>query len=125
MINDYLSLSTRSGFNKSLLHFRMVTGIVKRLGSGENLADIVDNLEKNKGVEKSQIGPILNAIVMDRLNYRSRSFNLPVDVEGFDEICNELQGWNRLDIVMAYHHPQLGINLLNPKDRVIGKPSVS
>ena len=31
MINDYLSLSTRAGFNKSLAHFRTVTDIIKLL----------------------------------------------------------------------------------------------
>jgi hypothetical protein len=118
MINDYLSLSTRAGFNKSLAHFRMVTDIVRRMNQGENLAEIIDALEKDKGVEKSQIGPILNAIVIDRMEYATRSFNLPVNVQEFAAICGELQKWNRLDLVIAYHHPQLGISLINPKQQV-------
>jgi len=117
MINDYLSLSTRSGFNKSLSHFRMVTDIVKRLGQRENLANIVDALEKGKGVEKSQIGPILNAVVIDRLGYASRSFNLTQDLSGFDALQGEVNLWNRIDLLIAYHHPQLGISLINPKDK--------
>jgi hypothetical protein len=117
MINDYLSLSTRAGFNKSLGHFRMVNDIVRRLNQHENLADVIDTLEKEKGVEKAQIGPILNAIVIDRMEYRSRSFNLPVDVQSFEDIQGELAQWNRFDIVLAYHHPQLGISLINPKHR--------
>jgi hypothetical protein len=115
MINDYLSLSTRAGFNKSLAHFRMVTDIVQRMNRGENLAEIIDALEKEKGVEKSQIAPILNAVVIDRMSYASRSFNLPFNVQEFGAICAELQKWNRLDLVIAYHHPQLGISLINPK----------
>ena len=115
MINDYLSLSTRAGFNKSLAHFRMVTDIVRRMNQGENLADIIDALEKEKGVEKSQIGPILNAVVIDRMSYVSHSFNLPADVQDFAAVSNELQKWTRVDIVIAYHHPQLGISLINPK----------
>jgi len=116
MINDYLSLSTRAGFNKSLSHFRMVSGIVDQLDKGGNLADIIDKLEKGKKVEKAQIGPILNAIVIDRLAYSHLSFNLPVGLDEFQGICEKFQGWNRLEIVIAYHHPQLGINLINPKD---------
>ena len=115
MINDYLSLSTRAGLNKSLGHFRMVTDIVRRMNQGENLAEIVDALEKEKGVEKGQIAPILNAVVIDRMAYASRSFNLPGNVQEFGELCAELQRWNRLDLVIAYHHPQLGISLINPK----------
>ena len=117
MINDYLSLSTRAGFNKSLTHFRMVTEIVRQMGQGENLADIVDRLEKGKSIEKAQITPILNAVVVDRAGYHSLSFNLPVDVQSFDTVQEETQRWNRLDIIIAYHHPQLGINLINPKHK--------
>lgn len=117
MINDYLSLSTRAGFNKSLAHFRTVTDIIKQLDQGDNLADIVDALEKNHGVEKAQIAPLLNAVVIDRMGYSTLSFNLPVDVPSFEEILAELQKWNRVDIVIAYHHPQLGINLINPKHK--------
>ena len=117
MINDYLSLSTRAGFNKSLGHFRMVTDIVKRMGQGENPADIVDALEKEKKVQKSQIGPILNAIVIDRMDYSTLSFNLSEDVKDMDGIQGEVEKWNRLDLFIAYHHPQLGITLINPKDK--------
>ncbi|MFI5399672.1 MAG: hypothetical protein ACHQZQ_01295 [SAR324 cluster bacterium] len=115
MINDYISLSSRRGFNKSVGLVRLVNGIVQHLGSGENFAEIVDGLEKNKEVEKSQIGPILNAIVMDRERYSSISFNLPADINAFEPITAEVGKWNRLDIVVAYHHPQLGITLVNPK----------
>jgi hypothetical protein len=115
MINDYASLSTRAGFNKSLTHFRMVTGIVEQLGKGVNLADIIDDLEKKRGVEKSQITPILNAVVINRMDYSATSFNLFKDSQTFDPIREETAKWNKFDIVVAYHHPQLGISLINPK----------
>lgn len=117
MINDYMSLSSRKGFNKSLGHFRLVTGIVQQLGGGANLAEIIDELEKTKEVEKSQIGPILNAIIVDRESYSTISFNLPLDLQEFDRICSEVTKWNRFQIVVAYHHPQLGITLINPQLR--------
>lgn len=115
MINDYMSLSTRRGFNKSLGHFRLVTGIVQRMNEGQNLAEIVDELEKAKEVEKSQIGPILNAIVVDRMEYSTLSFNLPQDTNTFEDVWAETQRWGKLDILVAYHHPQLGVSLINPK----------
>ena len=117
MINDYISLSSRRGFNKSLGHFRLVTGIVQRMGDGVNLADIVDELEKSKEVEKAQIGPILNAIVVDREGYVSTSFNMPLDLQDFERLFLELEKWNRLHIIVGYHHPQLGITLINPRLR--------
>jgi hypothetical protein len=110
-----MSLSTRRGFNKSLGHFRLVTSIVQQMNGGSNLAEIVDDLEKKKEVEKSQIGPILNAIVIDRMDYRTLSFNMPSDNGAFDGVCAETQRWGKLDVIVAYHHPQLGISLVNPK----------
>src|SRR5262245_7419394 len=101
MINDYMSLSTRRGFNKALGHFRLVSGIVERMNGGENLAEIVDELEKNKDVEKSQIGPILNAIVVDRMGYRTLSFNLPEDTSSTEGVWAETQRWGKLDLILA------------------------
>ncbi len=115
MINDYASLSTRAGFNKSLGHFRMVTTILPLVENGANLADVVDELEKTGVVEKSQIAPILNALVIERMNYNTLSFNLAVDSQDFETIRKETAEWNRFDILLVYHHPQLGISLINPK----------
>ena len=115
MFNDYQSLSNRRGFNKSLAHFRLVTTILDPLGKGQNLADLVDDLEKNKQIEKAQIGPILNALIVERMSYATLSFNMPADRKDFEPVWKETQKWNRFDMVIAYHHPQLGITLLNPK----------
>ena len=115
MINDYASLSRREGFNKSLSHFRMVTGIVEQLGKGVNLAEIIDDLEKNKGLVKSQITPILNAVVIERMDYRTMSFNLSSYSQNCDSIREESATTNRFDLVAAYHTPQLGISMITPK----------
>ncbi len=115
MINDYMSLSSRQGFNKSLSHFRLVTGIVQELNGGRNMAEVVDDLEKTKEMEKAQIGPVLNAVLVDRMGYKSLSFNQPEDTQDFSKIHSEMDKWGRLDVVVAYHHPQLGLSLINPK----------
>ena len=117
MLNDYASLSTRAGFNKSLGHFRMVADIVAQLNKGANLADILDDLEKQKGLKKTQITPILNAVVIDRMGYTAQSFNLPVDSGDFTPIHEETAKWNLFDMLVAYHHPQLGVSVINPKNK--------
>jgi hypothetical protein len=115
MFNDYAALSNRRGFNKSLAHFRLVTAILDPLGKGKNLADLVDELEKSKQLEKAQIGPILNALIVERMRYATLSFNMPADRKDFEPVWKETEKWNRFDMVVAYHHPQLGITLVNPK----------
>ena len=115
MINEYAALSTRAGFNRSLGHFRLVTSLVEQLEQGRNLADLIDDLEKEKEVNKAQIGPILNALVVEKYGFHSVSFNLPVDIQDLKPIHEMVSKWNRLEMVIAYHHPQLGITLINPK----------
>jgi hypothetical protein len=115
MLNEYASLSSRRGFNRSLAHFRLVTSILDPLGKGQNLADLVDEMEKNRQVEKAQIGPLLNALIVERMGYATQSFNMPADRKEFEAIWGETDKWNRFDMVIAYHHPQLGITLINPK----------
>ena len=115
MMNDYTSLSNRAGYNKSLAHFRLVSAILPQITSGENLADLIDDLEKNKQVEKAQIGPLLNALIVERMAYKTLSFNMPTDTQTFEGVIEETEKWNRFDVIIAYHHPQLGITLINPK----------
>ncbi|MDH4120919.1 MAG: hypothetical protein OEV94_04365 [Deltaproteobacteria bacterium] len=115
MTNEYAALSTRKGFNRSLSHFRLVTQLSEQAGQGLNLADLVDDLEKDKKIQKSQIGPILNALLVEKFQYQTLSFNLVQDMKTFEDIQSQTEKWNRAEMVAAYHHPQLGISLINPK----------
>ncbi len=116
MINDYLSLSTLTGFNKSVEHLRVVTGIIKSMKEGKNLADIVMKLEDERQINKAQIGPILNSVLIERSNYANLSLNLPIRFSDFKGISKTTLDWKDLDIILAYHHPQQGVTLINPKN---------
>ena len=111
MINQFSSLSSRAGFNRSLGHFRLVTTIVRELRSS-NLAEIIDASDK---VSKAQIGPLLNAVVVERMGYVAVSRNMRTRFSDFEALHQVVAKWNRLDIIVAYHQPQLGITLINPK----------
>lgn len=113
MIDSFISLSTKNNFNSALGHFRVVTEIVT-LMKKHNLADIVEEMESQGHISKAQILPILNAVVIEKFGYKFISFNLVRHVRDFNEIYNILKEWNKFDIVVAYHHPQLGISLINP-----------
>lgn len=115
MINDYVSLSTRDGFNKSLRHLRMVTGLLRDLGKQANLSDLVNEMERSHGLGKSQIGPILNAVIVDRMRYSTYSFHLSQPSTDLAAAGRTVSPWNKIDFVLAYHDPQLGITLVNPK----------
>ena len=115
MFGEYAGLSQRTSFNRSLNHLRTVNALRKSVEAGANLAEEIDGLEKGKNIHKGQIGPLLSVLLMDTLEYRAYSFNLPLDCGDFGGVADRMRRWNRVDLVLAYHHPQLGITLLNPK----------
>ena len=117
MLNDYISLSTRSGFNKSLNHFRIVTEVLNLIREGVNTADVVEELERETMIRKEQILPVLNSILVEKFFYRTISFNLTRHIKDADQLYSILSKWNKFDTVIAYHHPQLGISLINPQNK--------
>ncbi len=118
-VYEYVGLSTREGFNRSLRHFLAVNDIVPEFESKSNLADGLNALLDEKAIQSNQIGPIVNALLVGhpKYNYRSRSYNLTRNIEEFDGIVSEVGKWNGVDLVLAYYHPDLGLTLINPKNK--------
>ena len=118
-VYEFVSLSTRDGFNRSLRHFLAVNDIVPEFESKANLADELNAMLDEKAIQSNQIGPIVNALLVGhpKYNYRSRSYNLNRNIEEFDPIVSEVGKWNGVDLVLAYYHPDLGLTLINPKNK--------
>jgi hypothetical protein len=117
-VYEYVGLSTREGFNRSLRHFQIVNDILPDFESRTNLADLLNGLLDEKSVESNQIGPILNALLVShpKYNYASRSYNLNRNIEDFEPIVAGVRTWNAVDLVLAYYHPDLGLTVINPKN---------
>jgi hypothetical protein len=117
-VYEYVGLSTRAGFNRSLRHFQAVNDIVPDFESRVNLADELNGMLDEKAIESNQIGPIVNALLVGhpKYNYRSRSYNLARNIEEFDPIVSEVGKWDAVDLVLAYYHPDMGLTLINPKN---------
>ena len=118
-VYEYVGLSTREGFNRSLRHFLAVNDIVPQFESKTNLADELNALLDEKAIQSNQIGPIVNALLVGhpKYNYRSRSYNLTRNIEEFDGLISEVGKWDAVDLVLAYYHPDLGLTLINPKNK--------
>lgn len=113
---QFQSLSTRDGFNRSLRHFRSVTGIIPDLEENVNLADLLNAMLEQKKVAEAQLTAILNALLVDRYGYVGRSHNMTRTVDGLAAIAKETAAWTAVDLVIAYYHPDLGIVVINPKN---------
>ncbi len=118
MKNQLNFLSTRSGFNTALRYFKLVNKFIKKFDSKVNLADSINDALENKLTDQTQIAAILNALLVDKFGYVSKSFNMKKTFSGqMSDISNELSKWNMFDIVISYFHPQLGQIVINPKNQ--------
>jgi len=84
--------------------------------SGENIADKITSLIVKKEFAESHSASIVYDILVKKWNYRAVSQNLKASVVDPDKICTEFSKWKCADVVMAYHHPDLGVQIINPKN---------
>ncbi len=114
---EYENLSTKAGFNKALSHFQGVSEIIGYFEEYDNLADTVNEMIASKELEQNQILPTVYALLVDKYNYSYRSVNLKISIDNFDHLTETVSRWNGVDIVILYHHPDLGPVLINPKNK--------
>jgi hypothetical protein len=114
---EFEKFSTREGFNQSLNHFQAVSSLLDDFEEGENLADILNELLADNEIEPNQLNAIIYALLVDKYGYFYRSSNLVKTVDTFDSIYNEVSKWKAADIVISYHHPDLGYTVINPKNK--------
>ena len=118
MKNEINFLSTRNGFNVALNHFKFVTSLIGNFQRKNNLADLLNIAFNNNTIKPFQIKPIINAILVDKFKYCSKSINLKSsNKSSLSEIADKIANWDVLDFTMVYHHPQLGQVLINPKSK--------
>jgi hypothetical protein len=113
---QFQSLSTREGFNRSLRHFRFVTGILPDLEEATNLSDLLNAMLEQKRVTEAQLPAIVNALLVDRYGYVGCSHNMTKTVNDLAPVAREASTWTAVDLVVTYHHPDLGIVVINPKN---------
>jgi hypothetical protein len=116
-VHAFDELATRDGFNRSLRHFKFISRVVGDFESKRNIADILSQCLADKSIEPRQVLPTLNAILVDKYHYSCRSHNLADSFEAFDGLAATVATWKAVDLVVAYFHPELGVVVVNPKNR--------
>jgi len=106
-------LSTRSGFNSAVRHIKKTIEIAEDAESS-NLADIVFEMDDEE-LTSNRLGLILRMLLVDKLGYKSASTNLSETVDDLSALAKEFGKWNGVDLVAAYHHPEMGLLIANPK----------
>lgn len=117
LVSQFEGLAEREGFNASVRHIKSVVGIVDRVSDKENLADVVDQLIAEKSLDKDDVRPVASMVLGQKFRYASLSANLTSTAADIGAIADETIKWNGVDLVVIYHHPDLGALVVNPKNR--------
>ena len=107
-------LSTRMGFNSAVRHIKKTISINEKVGR-INLGDILYE-SGDESLSGDRIGVLLRMLLVDKLGYKTVSSNLSSVVTDFVPLAEEFSKWNAVDLIAAYHHPDLGLLVANPKN---------
>jgi len=117
LVSQFEGLAEREGFNASVRHIKTVVSIVDRVAAKENLADVVDDLIAEKSLDKDDVRPVVSMVLGQKFKYASLSANLATAASDIAAIAAETSKWNAVDLVVIYHHPDLGALVVNPKNK--------
>ncbi|MDR1098887.1 MAG: hypothetical protein LBL28_00250 [Treponema sp.] len=107
-------LSTRAGFNSAVRQIKKTIGIVESVGGNNNLGDLLFEMgDSDLSGERAAL--ILQMLLVDKLGYTAISANLADTVADISQLAAEFGKWKGVDLVVAYHHPELGLLVANPK----------
>ena len=112
----YVPLATKQGFNASVLHIQNVLGLLDTCNVKKNIADEIGILLENKELTNEQIPAFLSVVLLDMWGYKVASKNLRQVAAAPADIVAEIAKWTGVDIVIGYHHPDLGFLVINPKN---------
>jgi hypothetical protein len=114
---DHLEiLSTRNGFNAAVRHIKSTISLIEDLAAKENLGNLLVRNEGNDTLPGERIALLLRMLLVDKMGYRTVSANLGAAVDNPVALAEEFRKWKAVDLVAAYHHPDLGLVVANPKD---------
>jgi hypothetical protein len=108
-------LATRAGFNSAVRYMNKTIEISGTVGSNANLSDILFE-QGDENLSGARGGLLLNMLLVDKLGYYCVSSNLASVAADVPALAAEFEKWKAVDLVAAYHHPDLGLIIANPKN---------
>jgi hypothetical protein len=108
-------LSTRAGFNSAVRHIKKTLSVAETVGVNKNLGDLLFELE-DEDLSGERVGLLLRMLLVDKLGYKTVSSNLSSVIPDPVSLAAEFEKWKAVDLVAAYHHPDLGLLVANPKN---------
>lgn len=110
----YVPFSKREDFNNAVGHCQAVIDILSV--EDENIADTINKMMTDKEIVPDAVLPIIYVILLDKKGYIASSVNLEAVCKDSKSVIDEISKWHGVDIVLGYHHPDLGFLVFNPKN---------
>jgi hypothetical protein len=108
-------LATREGFNSAVRQIKKTIGIVDAAGSNNNLGDLLFE-RGDPDFSGGRAALLLRMFLVDKLGYKTISTNLSDAAADLSTLAPEFGKWKAVDLVVAYHHPEMGFLVANPKN---------
>jgi len=106
-------LSTRTGFNSAVRHMTTAIEISGTLGAN-NLGDVLYE-RADEALSGERCALLLRMLLVDKLGYKTISANLNAIAPNISALAEEFAKWKGVDLIAAYHHPDMGLIIANPK----------
>ncbi|MDR0447999.1 MAG: hypothetical protein LBH07_04960 [Treponema sp.] len=107
-------LSNKINFNSAVRHIKRTISIMEDAEGNKNLADLLYQIEDEE-MDGNRSALVLNILLVDKMGYKTVSANLKSVVENLSSLAAEFAKWKGIDLIAAYHHPELGLLVANPK----------
>lgn len=114
--SHFEGLAEREGFNASVRHIKTVIGLIEDVAAKDNFADAVNELLEEKSLAKEDLLPVVSMVLGSKFHYQAVSSNLFTLATDLSAIAGETAAWNGVDLVVVYHHPDIGPVVVNPKN---------
>ncbi|GHT98804.1 hypothetical protein FACS1894142_5620 [Spirochaetia bacterium] len=113
-VRNLEALSTRAGFNAAVRHIEKTIDVAGALDTNKNLGDILFECE-DEAFTGERLALLLRMLLVDKLGYKTVSANLSPAAADTVSLAGEFAKWKAVDLVAAYHHPERGLLVANPK----------
>lgn len=81
-----------------------------------NVADQVNEMVLQNQLDTESVAAVVYEVLVNHWNYAALSVNLKNSTSDSTAIFSEISKWKAMDIVLLFHHPDLGSILINPKN---------
>lgn len=114
--STYFQLATREGFNAADSHIENTVAILNACENKKNIADEINQYIIEKKFTNTELTPTVYMLLVEKWGYTVLSRNLKASPRSAESVLQEISKWNAVDIVLVYHHPDLGEIVVNPKN---------